>query len=118
MNWKEKAVEKIKENKTRRPSENKAGAVFEAVADAMAEFCSQDEEFAQAICQSDKTLAECCTEIMTGVGSSISDLEVYKRAVNFYFTGATVKFSMTVELCGNAENSAPKTSVIDITDLL
>ena len=78
---------------------NKETAVKTAVAAALRDFVKQDEEFAQAVVQCDKKLSDCCAHIMKGVGNSISDNEVYKRAAQFYFPGADVFFQMRIELC-------------------
>lgn len=83
-----------------------ARAVYAHVCEALSEFCRQDAEFAQAVYEQDKTLSDCCTEIMKDVGGSISDLEVYKRAVKFYFSTATISFHMSIDLCG--DNGADK----------
>ena len=40
-------------------------------------------------------------EIIKGVEGSCSDLEVYSRAVKFYFSTAAVHFSMTINMSGN-----------------
>ena len=74
-----------------------AGAVFAAMKD----FCLQDEEFAQAVVQGG-SFADCMKKVATGVGSSISDLEAYKKAVQFYFPGAEVKMQLTIDLIGKA----------------
>ena len=37
-------------------------------------------------------------------GSSISDIECYRRAANFYFPGAGVRFVMKLDLTAGAEN--------------
>ena len=93
-----------------------------AVIDALKGFCEQDEEFAQAIVQSDKGLSECIDTILKGHGNCISDLEVYRRAVEFYFPGATV--SMTLKVHVNPydakEEQTKPTSVIelDLDDLI
>lgn len=76
----------------------KAGAVKKAVHEALVTFCGQNEEFAQAVAQSDKTLAAVCEECVKGVGGSISDIEVYRRAVEVYFPGAVVDCVMTVRM--------------------
>ena len=76
-------------------------AVAIHVASALQEFCDQEPEFEQAIVQSGKTFADCLTEICKGIGSSISDLEIYSRAVKFYFPVAAVRFHMTIDLCGD-----------------
>ena len=37
---------------------------------------------------------------MQKCGTSISDLEVYARAVNFYFPGAKIEMKMTIYMSG------------------
>ncbi len=78
-----------------------ARAVAVPTADALKEFCRQEPEFEQAIEQSGKSFDDCLTEITKGIGQSISDLEVYSRAVKFYFPVAAVRFHMTIDLCGD-----------------
>lgn len=42
------------------------------------------------------------------LGDSISDLEAYKKAVQFYFPGAVVNMQLTIDLIGTAaENDEP-----------
>ena len=81
-------------------------AVASAVAEALTSFCEQEPEFEQAIDQSDKTFQECLDSVAKGVSRSISDIEVYRRAVKFYFSTATVSFHMSIDLCG--DNGADK----------
>lgn len=76
-------------------------AVAVHVASALQEFCDQEPEFEQAIMQSGKTFADCLHSICKGIGQSISDLDIYTRAVKFYFPVAAVRFHMTIELCGD-----------------
>lgn len=68
-----------------------------AVRDALLEFCRQNEEFAQAVAQGG-SFPDCMAAVAKGVGSSLSDLEAYRRAASFYFDGAQIDFSMTVRL--------------------
>lgn len=82
---------------------NKEKAVSEAVKKALQEFCKQDPEFERAIEESGKTFLQCLEAAMVGVRNSISDLEVYQRAVRFYFDGAKVKFKMEIDLIGDAK---------------
>lgn len=84
-------------------------AVASATAGAMMTFCIQEPEFEQAILQSGKTFQECLNEITNGIGDSISDMEIYSRAVKFYFSTATVNFRMTIDLSGN--NGAQKPDI-------
>ena len=44
------------------------------------------------------TLADCMKAVAKGVTNALSDLEAYKRAVQFYFDGATVQFVMKIAL--------------------
>ena len=72
-------------------------AMSSAVRDALLEFCRQNEEFAQAVAQGG-SFKDCMTAVAKGVGSSISDLEAYRRAASFYFDGAKVQFHMVIQL--------------------
>lgn len=73
-------------------------AVNSAVANALREFCDQSEEFARAIVESDKTYDDCLTTICKGLGQSISDFDLYTRAVQFWFPGAIVEYKMTIRM--------------------
>ena len=113
------AIKRLQDKKQREGAKSKhAGAVYDSVRDTLIGFCEQNEEFADAILQADKTLGDCCNEIMKGCGQSISDIEVYARAVNFYFPGAKVEMKMTVYMSEfeREEKSAtkPKAKVLDL----
>lgn len=69
-----------------------------AVRDALCEFCRQNTEFARAICQSDKHLGDCLKAVAEGCGNGISDLDAFTRAVQFYFSGATISFKMLIDV--------------------
>ncbi len=92
------AAEKIKSELSGARLSVKGRAVASSVEEALTLFCEQNAEFAQAVEQSGKTAAECVENAVMGCGSSISDIEVYRRAVQFYFEGATVHFNMTIDL--------------------
>lgn len=91
------AVRKITEG-TKEISGGKEGAVKDAVCAALVDFCRQSEEFADAVIATGKTMKECITEIMRDVGSSISDVELYRRAVQFWLEGADVEAQLRVVL--------------------
>ncbi|MBQ8961642.1 MAG: hypothetical protein IJ071_10605 [Ruminococcus sp.] len=96
-------------------------------AEALREFCRQEPEFEQAVADSSKTFQDCLdsldeelSEVREG---AVSDLEVYSRAVKYYFATATVHFRMEIDLCGNT--AAPtitktdnKTLSVSLDDLL
>lgn len=104
----------------------KAKAVAQAVHDAIVTFCVQRGEFAQAVAQSGKTLGEVCEACVKNAGSSISDLEVYRRAVAEYFPGAVVECVMTVRMSEyenlsrdpNFQTSGEDVLSLDLFDLM
>ena len=93
----------------------KEGAIKHAAMDALLKFAAQEEEFAQAIVQGG-SFADCMKKVCAGIGSSISDLEVYKRAAGFYFPGADVRFEMHIELAGEAADADPSTPLRSAQD--
>mgnify|MGYP007016399298 FL=1 len=105
----------IKEKLTAELTDAKLGkhetVVKNAVMKTICKFCKQNAEFKQAIEQSDKSFADCLKATVKGAGASLEDLEVYKRAVAFYFPGADIKCTMTLDLGDNGfSNSNSKTS--------
>lgn len=116
------AIAKINRELKAFKGDQKEKLVSKPVADALLSFIDQDDEFAQAVVENDKTLSDCLAVVLKGVGNGISDIEVYRRVVNFYFPGAGVNFTMTINLCASAESEAPeaadqaprKSKVLDI----
>ncbi len=93
----------------------KGKLVSKHVIKALKEFCRQNGEFAQAVAQSDKTVAECIEETVKGTSNYVSDIEVYRRAAAFWFKGATVKFVMTIDLGDNGfsnNSDVPNSDVV------
>lgn len=107
--WKTEALNKLEEGK-KNVSGQKEKAMAEAVVQQLKDFCQQDEEFAQAVVQGG-TFGDCMKKVAQGVGSSISDLEAYKKAVQFYFPGAEVRMQLTIDLIGKA-NESPKATPV------
>ena len=115
--YKEKALEIIQKHRFGKMSQ-KGAAVRLSVMDMLRKFCEQEEEFAQAIVQSDKNIDDCIEYTVKDCGSAISDLDVYKKAAEFYFPGAKVQLTFVIDLVGDAaapptpknENSIPSLS--------
>lgn len=82
-----------------------AAAMKEAVLSALLDFCGQDEEFAQAVIDGG-SFDKCMAAVSKGVGSSISDIDAYSRAVDFYFPGARIRVTMCIDLIGDAGKEA------------
>lgn len=98
--WTPQALEKLKKEKGAVAGQ-KEKAMARAVYAVLCDFCAQDEEFAQAIVQGG-SFADCMKKVAAGVGGSISDLDAYKKAVQFYFPGAEVHMQLTIDLVGRA----------------
>ena len=115
------AIRKLQDKEQKKGAKSKyATAVYSAVRDAMIGFVEQQSELADAVLQNDHTLGDCCEQIMKGCGSSISDIEVYAKAVAFYFPGAKVEMKMTVymsEFEQEEMQAAEKKSTAKILDL-
>lgn len=91
------------------PLDRYGEAMKAAVKEALLDFCRQEEEFAQAVVQGGRfkdCMASICKKIKN---QSISDLEAYKAAVEFYFPGAAVSMKMNIDLCGDASGEAAPT---------
>lgn len=97
--------------------------MMQPVHDALVDFCEQNEEFAQAVYQGG-SFGQCMQAVAKGAGSALSDLEAYRRAVQFYFPGADIRVKMTVNLCASVEgqeSAAPAKAepvILDLFDLL
>ena len=83
----------------------KEKAMASAVRATLESFCRQEAEFAQAVAQGG-SFRDCMKAVAGGVGQSISDLDAYKKAVQFYFPGAEIRWTMTVDLVGAADSSS------------
>ena len=80
--------------------------VKKPVYDALVSFCTQSDEFAQAVAESDKALNDCLKAVVDGVKSSLSDIEAYRRAAAFYFPGCEVDMKLTVRMSCYEEKPA------------
>lgn len=116
MDYIENAINKIREEYDKLKGLSQcANVVAPFVRDELEVFCKQDKEFAQAVVQTDKKLKDCIESTVKGCRGSVSDLTVYKRAVEFYFPGATVHMTLTIDLIGSA--AAPETKSPSSIDL-
>lgn len=88
-----KALEKLAAAKA--PTGAKEKAIFVPMVKTLTDFCHQDGEFAQAVAQGG-SVADCAVACVKGVGGAISDLEVYRRAAQFYFPGCEVEMTMKI----------------------
>jgi len=95
----ESADDKLKSEYEKFSGGAKEKAVSKPVLEALLLFC-KDYNFAKAVENNKKTFGNCITEILNGVGNSISDLELYQKAAAFYFPKAKISFVMTIDTDG------------------
>ena len=115
--YKSQAIEKLNKEEEAFKGDSHGQCIYKAVAAALRDFCAQDDEFAQAVVQTDKTLSDCMKEVTKGAGSVLSDIDAYRRAAKFYFSTADVRFTMQIDLCGDldAGEAAQRGKVINLT---
>lgn len=118
----QEALEKLKAAKA--PNGTKEKVIFAPMVKTLTDFCRQDSEFAQAVAQGG-SVADCAAACVKGVGNSVSDLEVYRRAAQFYFPGCEVEMTMKIFMseydkpaAAEESNHAPTAPAIalDLTD--
>ncbi len=68
------------------------------VADALISFCEQQPEFDQAVAEAGGSFADCLAHVCKGIGGGISDIDAYRKAVEFYFPGAMVEMKMVLRM--------------------
>ena len=102
----EKAIRKLDQELKDGIFDKYANIMKQGTHDALAEFCRQDDEFAQAVVQGG-SFTDCMKAVAKNCGTGISDLEAYRRAVQFYFPGADIQFQMAIYLCDAAKDGKP-----------
>lgn len=98
----ELAAEKIAKELKEFKGDKYGNAVRNFVASTLTNFCEQNERFAQVVYETEATLSDCCSKIMKNCGNHISDIDVYRAAVQYYFPNAEVVFTMTIDATGDA----------------
>lgn len=101
MNWTQQALAKLTEGAKNGRYDRYAAIMKDPVRDLLMDFCRQNREFAQAVVQGG-TFEDCMKAAAQKCGSGLSDLEAYRRAVQFYFPGAEVRARYELDLTGDA----------------
>lgn len=101
--WKMQALDKLRAEFKAGKYDRYANAMKNDVHRTLESFCKQDAEFAQAVVQGG-TFEDCMKAVAKDCGSSISDLDAYRKAVQFYFPGADVRFNMSIDLCASVDD--------------
>ncbi len=97
------AIEKIEKELKEFKGDKYAMVMKDRCSEVLKNFCQQDEE----LVQTDKTFSDCMAEVVKKVkgNNGISDLDAFKEIVAFYFPGAGINFSMTIDLCASVKKN-------------
>lgn len=116
--YKDEAIKKLEEEaKAGKFADSKAKAMKNAVKGALQEFCRQDEEFAQAVVQGG-SFEDCMKKVAAGVGNCISDIDAFKKAVQYYFAGAEISVQMAIDVCPNRVGGPVDTVILSLDDFM
>lgn len=102
IDWKSKAKEKLEAEDKQFQGSREAKAVEGYVLRTLLSFVEQEARFAEVICGTTRTFSECCAAVVHGAGEMLSDLDAYRKAVQFYFPNAEIAFVMNIKLTGAA----------------
>lgn len=104
---KEMAIKKLSEELRGFKGNRCAAIMKDDVNKTLRCFCEQDREFAQAVVQGG-SFSECMEEVAKNCNSGISDLEAFRRSVNFYFPGADIWSWMMVDACASVDHDSER----------
>ena len=93
----QEALKKLDEGAKVKTTDRYGNVIKTYVHNALAGFCRQNEAFAQAVVNGG-TLPDCIKHCTEGLheNTGISDIDIYRRAVQFYFPGAAVDFHIHI----------------------
>ncbi len=112
------AIEKLTDELSNVSNDKYIVAVKEAVFEMLCDMCNKSPEFEQVVAESAKSLNDCLLEVVKDVKNSISDIDVYRRAVKCYCPDADIEFDMRIIMPGNVADPKQSADVINIFDIL
>ena len=102
----EAALERLEQTSKSEIKDHKAKVFYQPTLEVLSDFCRQDERFAEAVLQKEGTFRDCLAAVSKGVGSAVSDLDVYRKAVQYYLPDAQITMQLSIYL-GAGEKQAP-----------
>lgn len=96
----ENAVEKLSKLDMSKIKNNQYGrAIAGDIKTALISLCRQSEEFSHAVCMG-APIEDCINDTVPKIVGKrhISDIDLYRLAVEFYFPGAVIDFSLTIRM--------------------
>lgn len=101
------AIRKLKEENVKQ-LRNKRDFIVPFLRTALSSFAEQSEEFAAAVMAADKSLEGCVNALKVPQGErvSLSDFDVYRMAVQYFFPEADVEYSMKISMPAKKQTTA------------
>ena len=90
------AIAKLEETEKSDLKDIIARVFFQPTLEVLIDFCQQDVRFADAVLRDGKSFSGCLAQIAKGVDRSISDLDVYRKAVQYYLPDAQVSMQLSI----------------------
>lgn len=116
------AVDQLNEQHKKAKYGQKAKVMAKPTLDALISFCEQSEDFAEAVHDCSKTFQDCMANVEKGIGNALSDIDAYKKAVQFYMPTANIDVVMTIATSDQSgktkSTAADKTINLNLLDLL
>lgn len=107
------AETKLREQVKKGGGDKYVSVVLKSTVEALVGFCYQSEKFAKAVLDQKGTVAEACQAALKNrKGSGISDLDMYRGAVQFYFPSAQIDFQMNIVLAQDVESERKEKKAI------
>lgn len=104
VDWRAKAKEKLEAEDKLFTGSRSAQTVQSYVLRALLSFADQEPRFAEVVCNTKRTFSECCAAVVHNAGEVLSDLDAYRKAVQFYFPNAEISFVMNIKLTGGGSD--------------
>ena len=115
IDWYARAEEKLTSG-LKEVKGNRENVMKKPVQETLLSFCRQSEAFAKTVAEGG-SFADCMTAVAKNVGSSISDLDAFRKAVAFYFPKAHIELAMTIDLPEETKPRSPGI-VLDLADFI
>lgn len=100
----ELAIKKLESEYKTAKADKYGNVVKQPLLEVLCDFCRQDGEFAQAVYQGG-SFEDALKAAVKGAQNHTPDIQIYRKAVQFYFPGSDIQLNMKINLCASVEQS-------------
>lgn len=113
----DQAIQKLTVERDIKSGDSKAQAIAKPTADALIRFCGQSDVFAAAVVGGG-SFEECCEAVAKGLGSAVSDFDVYAAAVQHYMPDAKIECEMRIITAAQKPDEPSNIISLSLADFL